>query len=81
MTRAYFTRTSVTVPSITRQFNSIPAKDLVSTPKEVFTSKINKALLWLSPNHRLQSNKGFLVRDRIGDSFVGEWVNIYSFPG
>ena len=40
MTRADFTRTTVTDPSITGQSNSMPTKCLLSTPKEVFTSKI-----------------------------------------
>ena len=37
VTRADFTRTSVIVPSITRQSNLIPTKFLLSAPKEVFT--------------------------------------------
>ena len=39
MTRADFTRTSVTDPSVTGQCNSIPIKNFLSAPKEVFTSK------------------------------------------
>ena len=35
-----FTRTSFTDLSVTRQSNSIPTTFLLSTPKEVFTSKI-----------------------------------------
>ena len=39
MTRADFTRTSVTDPRVKCQSNSIPAAFLFSAPKEVFTSK------------------------------------------
>ena len=39
VTRADFTRTSVTVPSVTRQSNSILTKFLLGAPKEIFTSK------------------------------------------
>ena len=39
VTRADFTRTSVTNPSVAGQSNSIPTNFLLSAPKEVFTSK------------------------------------------
>ena len=39
MTRADFTRTSVTDPSATLEYNSKPTKFLLSVAKEVFTSK------------------------------------------
>ena len=39
VTRADFTRTSVTDPSVTRQCNSMSTKFLLSMPKEVFTPK------------------------------------------
>ena len=37
VTRADFTRTSVTDPSVTRHSNSIPTKFLLSAFKELFT--------------------------------------------
>ena len=49
VTRADFTRTSVTDPSVTTQCNSISTKFLLSAPKEVFTSKIN-SLSQILPN-------------------------------
>ena len=39
VTRADFTRTSVTVPSVTRQSNSRATEFVLSAPKEVFISK------------------------------------------
>ena len=39
VTRANFTRTSVTDQSITRQSNLVPTKFLLNASEEVFTSK------------------------------------------
>ena len=38
VTRANFTRTSVTDPSVTRHSNSMPTKVLLGAPKEVITT-------------------------------------------
>ena len=46
MTRVDLTRTSVTVLSFARQYNSIPRIFLLSAPKEVFTSKILPVVLY-----------------------------------
>ena len=50
MTRADFTRASVTDP---RQLNSIPIQFLLSAPKQVLTSK--KILVWIRIRTRISS--------------------------